>query len=147
MERDLTRAIELIKQFEGCELSAYKCPAGVWTIGYGSTTFKGRKVYQGQVITLDEAEEQLQLDLKPFAQQIEKAIVVDVSDNQFCALLSFVYNLGIGNFRSSTLLKKLNTGDYRGASLEFPKWNRAGGKVLKGLTRRRLAEQALFNEA
>ena len=96
---------------------------------------------------MDEAEEQLQRDLKPFAQQIEKAIVVDVNDNQFCALLSFVYNLGIGNFRSSTLLKKLNTGDYRGASLEFPKWNRAGGKVLKGLTRRRLAEQALFNEA
>jgi lysozyme len=131
---------EIIKQFEGLRLEAYKCPADVWTIGYGHTN----KVKQGDVITEGEADILLALDVQEAERAVSSYVDVDINQNQFDALVSFVYNLGAGNFKSSTLLKKLNQGDYLGAANEFHRWNKAGGKVLRGLVRRREAEANLF---
>lgn len=133
--------IDLIKSFEGLELKAYQDVVGVWTIGYGST---GPHVKPGMVITPKEAEDLLRKDVSRFEACVDKQVTVPLSQNQFDALVSFAFNLGCGNLASSTLLRKLNVKDYKGASLEFVKWNRAGGKVLAGLTRRREAEKALF---
>lgn len=132
--------INLIKQFEGCKLTAYKCPAGVWTIGYGHT--KGVK--KGQKITKEQAVNFLQDDLKTFENGVKKAVKIDLNQNQFDSLVSFTYNVGLGAFRTSTLLKKLNNKDYTGAAAEFQRWNKANGKVLNGLIRRRTAEAKLF---
>jgi lysozyme len=131
---------EIIKQFEGLRLEAYKCPADVWTIGYGHTN----KVKQGDVITEGEADILLALDVQEAERAVSSYVDVDINQNQFDALVSFVYNLGAGNFKSSTLLKKLNQGDYLGAANEFHRWNKAGGKVLRGLVLRREAEANLF---
>lgn len=131
---------EIIKEFEGLELKAYKCPAGVWTIGYGHT----KKVSAGDVITEGEADILLALDVQDAESAVNAYVDVDINQNQFDALVSFVYNLGAGNFKSSTLLRKLNQGDYLGAANEFQRWNKAGGKVLRGLVRRRKAEANLF---
>jgi lysozyme len=134
--------LELIKSFEGLELKAYKDIVGVWTIGYGHT---GSDVHEGLIITKEQAEELLKSDLSRFEKGVETACSgLVLTDNQFAALVSFSYNLGLGNFNSSTLLKKLKSKDMIGASNEFQKWNKAGGKVVAGLTRRRLAEQDLF---
>lgn len=143
--RDLSKAIDLIKQFEGCKLIAYKCPAGVWTVGYGSTTFEGTKVTEGLTITQQQAEDQLQRDLEVPRKVIDQLVTVPLNDNQYCALVDFIYNIGAGNFQSSTLLKKLNKGQYNDASFEFLRWNRSKGRIVNGLQRRREAEQALFN--
>lgn len=138
-------SIDLIKSFEGLGLKAYKDAVGVWTIGYGHTNSAGLpKVIPGQMITEVEAEEILTNDLKKYEASVQKLVKVKLTDNQYGALVSFVYNLGEGNFEKSTLLKKINSGDLIGASNEFGKWNKAGGKVLKGLTRRREAERKLF---
>ena len=131
---------EIIKEFEGLRLEAYKCPADVWTIGYGHTN----KVKQGDAITTGEAEVLLALDVQEAERAVNAYVDVDINQNQFDALVSFVYNLGAGNFKSSTLLRKLNQGDYLGAANEFERWNKAGGKVLNGLVRRRKAESNLF---
>jgi lysozyme len=131
---------EIIKQFEGLRLEAYKCPADVWTIGYGHTN----KVKPGDAITEGEADILLALDVQEAERAVSSYVDVDINQNQFDALVSFVYNLGAGNFKSSTLLKKLNQGDYLGAANEFQRWNKAGGKVLRGLVRRREAEANLF---
>lgn len=136
------KGIDLIKNFEGLQLKSYKCPAGVWTIGYGTT----RGVKQGQSITQKEAEELLKRDLRYFELRVDKLVTVPLTQGQYDALVSFTYNLGEGNLKSSTLLKKLNSKDYEGAALEFPKWNRAAGKVLNGLIKRRAAEQKMFME-
>lgn len=132
--------IDLIKRYEGCYLKAYKCPGGVWTIGYGCT----KNVKQGMTITKKQAIDYLMRDLV----QIEKGIVhlvkVSINQNQFDALVSFVFNCGLGNFKRSTLLKKINNNDFIAASEEFIRWNKSNGKVLKGLTRRRLEERDLF---
>ena len=136
------RGIEIIKHFEGCELEAYKCPAGVWTIGYGH--IKG--VSQGMSITQEQAEQMLLDELKEYENYINELVVVDLSQNQFDALVSWVYNLGPANLKSSTLLKVLNSGDYAGVPEQIERWNKAGGKVLEGLIRRRLAESSLFCE-
>ncbi|MCK2054768.1 lysozyme [Methylobacterium sp. 37f] len=133
--------LSLIKSFEGCELTAYKCPAGALTIGYGHT---GSDVKPGQVITPHRAEELLQGDLAKFEQAVSKALKVAVSPNQFGALVSLAYNIGGTALARSTLIKRLNAGDTQGAADQFLAWNKAGGKVLKGLTRRREAERALF---
>jgi lysozyme len=133
--------LSLIKSFEGCELAAYKCPAGVLTIGYGHT---GADVKPGQVITAHRAEELLQGDLARFEQAVSKAIKVAVTPNQFGAMVSLCYNIGAGAFAKSTLVKRVNAGDTQGAADQFLAWNKAGGKVLKGLARRREAERALF---
>ncbi|WP_043611600.1 lysozyme [Chromobacterium violaceum] len=133
--------ISLIKQFEGVRLAAYQDMVGVWTIGYGHT---GPDVKAGMTITQQQADQLLAADLEKFETGIRKAVIVPLNANQFSALVSFSYNLGLGNLRSSTLLRLLNKGDYNGAAAQFPRWNRAGGQAVPGLTRRRKAEQALF---
>lgn len=133
---------KLIREFEGLELKAYKCPAGVLTIGYGHT----KAVTAGMVITESKAEELLREDLKWVEETINSKVVVGLTQNQYDALASFIYNVGSGAFAKSTLLRKLNAEDFVGASAEFKRWNKAGGKVLKGLVRRRKAEQELFDE-
>ncbi|EKV01846.1 phage-related lysozyme (muraminidase) [Leptolyngbya sp. PCC 7375] len=132
--------VGLIKSFEGLRLKAYQDAVGVWTIGYGTT----RGVKPGQEITDAQAEALLKTDLDRFEKAVNQAVRVSINDNQFAAIVSFTYNVGSGALRSSTLLKKLNRRDIYGAANEFPRWNRAGGRVLAGLTRRRNAERALF---
>lgn len=132
--------IQLIKKFEGCSLKAYKCPAGIWTIGYGHTS----GVKEGQTITKKEAEAYLKQDLTTFETLVSNLVTVAINQNQFDALVSFCYNLGPGNLRSSTLLKRINAGDFNGAAEEFDRWIYAGGKKLSGLVKRRAAEKALF---
>lgn len=134
------RALDLIKQFEGLKLSAYICPAGVPTIGYGTT--KG--VQMGDTITAAEAERLLAEDVAVFAKGVREAVKVPLEQHEFDALVSFAYNVGLGAFRASTLLRLLNAGDKAGAARQFDRWNKAGGKPLAGLTRRRAAERKLF---
>lgn len=134
------RGIDLIKRFEGLRLSAYKCPAGVWTIGYGTTA----GVKEGQVITKERADELLRDDVKRFEDQVLRLVKVPLTQGQLDALVSFTYNLGAANLGNSTLLRLLNAGDYKGAAAQFDRWNKAGGKVLKGLVTRRAAERAMF---
>lgn len=135
-----TKGINLIKKFEGCVLKAYKCPADVLTIGYGHTS----GVMEGQKITKTQATEYLKSDLEKFEYYVDKYVTVPINQNQFDALVSFTYNLGWGSLKNSTLLRLLNKKDYTGASKEFEKWNKAGGTVLNGLTKRRKAEKKLF---
>ena len=123
------KGIELIKHFEGCELEAYKCPAGVWTIGYGH--IKG--VHEGMTITEHQAEEMLKSELHEYEGYINDYVTVPLNQNQFDAMVSWVYNLGGGNLRASTLLKVLNAGEYDGVPAQMLRWNKAGGKVLEGL--------------
>lgn len=134
------KGLDLIKSFEGLRLSAYKCPADVWTIGYGTTV----GVKPGQTITKERAEELLREDVKRFEQQVLRLVKVPLTQGQFDALTSFVYNLGAGNLSNSTLLRLLNAGDYKGAAAQFDRWTKAGGKELPGLVKRRAAERALF---
>ena len=133
--------INLIKQFEGCRLEAYKCPAGVWTISYGHT---GSDVVSGRKITQEQAENLLKQDLIVHCNNVEKLVKVKLNQNQFDALVSFEYNVGYGNFSSSTLLKLLNKGDYTGAAGQFERWVYAGGKVLARLQKRRKAAMSCF---
>ena len=132
--------IDLIKHFEGCETEAYLCPAGVPTIGYGH--IKG--VQMGDVITETQAHEMLVEELDEYESYINDLVTVGLNQNQFDAMVSWVYNLGGGNLRASTLLKVLNSGNYAGVPEQIMRWNKAGGKVLEGLTRRRQAEADLF---
>ena len=136
-----TKGIELIKHFEGCELEAYKCAAGVWTIGYGH--IKG--VTPESVITQEQAEQMLVEELNEYEGYINNMVTVPLSQNQFDALVSWVYNLGGGNLKASTLLKVVNSGEFNGVPEQIMRWNKAGGKVLEGLTRRRQAEADLFS--
>lgn len=135
------KGLTLVKNFEGLELKAYKDSVGILTIGYGST---GPHVTQGMEITTEQAESLLKSDVGRFEKGVQELVKVPLNQNQFDALVSFSFNLGLGNLKSSTLLRKLNSLDYAGAANEFTRWNRAGGVVLKGLTRRREAEKALF---
>ena len=132
--------IDLIKHFEGCETEAYKCPAGVWTIGYGH--IKG--VQEGDVITEAQAHEMLVEELNEYENYIHDYVECPLNQDQFDAMVSWVYNLGSSNLQASTLLKVLNAGDYEGVPAQIMRWNKAGGKVLEGLTRRRQAEADLF---
>lgn len=132
--------VALIKEFEGCKLTAYKCPAGVWTIGIGTT--KG--VRPGQVITESQAIDLLETDLAKFEKTVASLVKVPVTQPMFDALVSFAYNVGEGALGKSTLLKKLNARDFAGAADQFLVWNKAGGRALAGLTRRRQAERKLF---
>lgn len=135
------KGLNLIKSFEGLELKAYKDAVGILTVGYGST---GPHVTAGMTITESQAETLLKSDVGRFEKGVEELVTVPLNQNQFDALVSFSFNLGLGNLKSSTLLRKLNSLDYIGAANEIPRWDKAGGKVLKGLTRRRLAEKELF---
>ena len=139
------RGVALIKAHEGLRLQAYQDPVGVWTIGYGHTTAAGPpKVERGMKITDAGADAILRQDLAKFEGYVSSAVKVPLNQNEFDALVSFTFNLGPGNLRSSTLLKKLNAGDRAGAADEFLKWTKAGGKTLPGLVKRREAERALF---
>ena len=134
------KGLELIKHFEGCELTAYKCPAGVWTIGYGHT----KDVVEGMTISKEEAEQMLVDELHEYENYINEYVNVALSQNQFDALVSWVYNLGPANLKASTMLKVLNSGKYEDVPAQIKRWNKAGGKVLEGLIRRREAEACLF---
>ncbi len=135
----------LIREFEGFMASAYLCPAKVWTIGIGTTVYpNGAKVKKGDKCTEEQALEYLRHDLKSFEKTVNDSVKVPLSQNQFDALVSLTYNIGSTAFKNSTLLKKLNAKDFTGAADQFLVWNKGGGKVLKGLVRRREAERALF---
>lgn len=139
------RGIDLIKKWEGFRSKAYLCPAKVPTIGYGNTFYPdGRKVKLGEVISQNEAERLLKITVNNFAKEVDKLVKVRVTDNQFSALVSLAYNIGIGAFSGSTLLRLLNQGNYDGASAQFDRWNRAGGVVSQGLINRRNEERKLF---
>ncbi len=135
-----TVGLNLIKDFEGLRLNSYRDAVGVWTIGYGHTGTAG----PGQQITNAQATALLREDVATFENAVTRAVRVPITENQFAALVSFTYNVGSGALNSSTLLRRLNAGDTLGAADEFLRWNRAGGQVLAGLTRRRVAERNLF---
>ena len=136
------KGLALIKKFEGFRDKAYQDIVGIWTIGYGSIKIKGRKVLPTDTVTEHEAEQLIEQEL---AQDVYPYLYgLGLNQNQFDALCSFIYNLGATNFNKSTLKKKLLAEDYVGASFEFIKWNKAGGNVVEGLTKRRLAESKLF---
>ena len=158
--------LEIIKKWEGLEdgdpstsnLDPYVCPANVWTIGWGhAIVYNGRhlttsndpvgdlarSLYPGG-LNIEQAEQLLRADTSRFAIQVDNLVTVELKDNMFDALVSFSFNVGIGNFQRSTLLRKLNKGDYLGASQEFPKWRRANGVILQGLVHRRADEKTLF---
>jgi len=136
----------LIKKFEGCPTDdkgnaiAYQDAVGVWTIGYGHT----KNVQEGQKISEEEAESMLLHELMEYCKYVEDAVEVPLHQNQFDALVSWAYNLGPSNLNKSTMLKVLNRGHYEEVPAQICRWNKAGGKVLEGLTRRRNAESLLF---
>lgn len=137
--------VSAIKEHEGLRLVAYLDSVGVWTIGYGDT---GSDVVKGLVITKEQAEERLRKRLVEFEGYVNRLVEVKLTQNQFDALVSLVYNIGSTNFNSSTLLRKLNAGDYAGAADQFLVWNKGRVKgvlqVIDGLTNRRQAERKLF---
>lgn len=139
-------AIDLIKEFEGLRLLAYQDSVGVWTIGYGTTAAAGVGITpkMGMRITQAQAEEYLRLAVEKFADKIRPAVTMPVTENEFGAMVSLAYNIGPGAFTGSTLLRRFNSGDTKAAADQFLVWNKAGGKVLAGLTRRRQAERTLF---
>lgn len=143
---------KLIKEFESCRLKAYLDGGGVWTIGWGHT---GREVVDGLVWTQDQADATFWSDVVEFEEGVKRLVTATINQNQFDALVSFAYNVGLDEdadtkaegLGDSTLLKKLNAGDYAGAAAEFLKWNKDNGQVVAGLTRRRTAEKKLFETA
>ena len=134
--------ISLIKKFEGCELEAYQCAAGVWTLGYGST----KDVKEGDTLTQKEADNLLLHEMQEYEGYIKELIKVPLKQNQFDALVSWVFNLGPANLKASTMLKFLNAGDYHLIPSQIKRWNKANGKVLEGLIRRREAEALMFED-
>lgn len=135
------KGLDLTERSEGLRLQAYQDSVGVWTIGYGHT--KG--VRKGDVITREAAEAFLIADIQDAVHDVGRLVKCPITQGQFDALVDFDFNLGGANLAKSTLLKLLNSGDYEGAGKEFQKWNRAGGKVLAGLTARRLEEAKMFH--
>ena len=133
--------LDLIKHFESLQLKAYKCSANVWTIGYGHT----KNVKEGDRISQDQANCFLMQDLYSVERAIIRLVKVKLNQNQFDALCSLIFNIGISAFNKSTLLAKLNTGDYVGAAEQFRRWNKVNNVVMAGLVRRRQAEEDLFN--
>lgn len=133
--------VDLIKKFEDCSLDAYLDMVGVVTIGWGTT---GPDIHMGLSWTQEDCDKVLLADLDHFASQISKLITAQVNQNQFDACCSFTYNLGVGAFRSSTLLKLINQNAFLEAASEFHKWDHAGGREVPGLLKRRLAEKTLF---
>jgi lysozyme len=165
MLREINQAgIDLIKSFEGLldgdpstvNLDPYLDPIGIWTIGWGHAISVGGEFLRGKEnkarafalypggLTRLQAEALLRADLMDTCRDVQSVVTAGINDNQFAALVSFAFNLGIGNLKKSTLLRLVNAGDFPTASNEFGKWNKAGGKELAGLTRRRAAEAELF---
>ncbi len=141
MKTWLDLAIPLIQRWEGCRLAAYQCPAGVWTVGWGQT---GPNIKRGTRWTQEQADAALASALQAFSSQVNAAIKVPLSSGEKAAVVSLAYNIGIGSFKKSTLLRLLNEGQFAAAAKQFARWNRAGGEVLRGLSNRRAAERALF---
>jgi lysozyme len=140
-----TEGLSLIKQFEGFRSIAYRDAVGVWTIGYGHTAMAGAPdVKPGMTITQVEGEQILARDVELFARGVRQVLTVTLSDQQFSALISFAYNIGLGNFRKSSVFSAVNRKDFAAVARRLQLWNRAGGRVLPGLVRRRAAEAALF---
>jgi lysozyme len=139
-KRVSTAGLEIIKFYEALRLKAYRCPAGIPTIGWGHT----RGVKMGDTCTLIQAEDWLREDCAEAENAVNSLVKVPLTHNQFDALVSFVFNIGAGAFSRSTLLRLLNSGDYSGASKQFERWNKSGGVVLNGLTARRKREKTLF---
>lgn len=140
--------LNLIKEFEGLRLTAYRDSVGVWTIGYGTTAAAdvGITPHAGQTITEPQAEAFLRAGVDKFAAQIIRLMKRQPTPNQLGAMVSLAYNIGPGSFAKSSVLRHFNTGDMPRAAASFALWNKAGGRVLAGLTRRRAAEAALFKE-
>lgn len=137
--------VDLITSFEDTRTKAYDDGVGIWTIGIGTTVYpNGAKVKQGDTCTLEQAKAYFKHDLAKFEKTVNESVAVPINQNQFDALVSLTYNIGAGAFKNSNLLKKLNKGEYQGAADQFLVWNKADGKVMKGLVRRREAERALF---
>jgi lysozyme len=140
---------KLIQHFEGClqphegKYKAYKCPANVLTIGWGHTNHHGRKFDATTKWSGEECHQVFLEDMEGFERAVRKLVKVPLTHCQFDALVSFTYNCGEGNLSKSTLLKKVNANDHTGAAKEFHKWNKANGKVLSGLTRRRASESLM----
>ena len=132
--------ISLIKSFEGCELTAYRCSANVPTIGFGHTA----GVSDGDTCTQEEEETMLAEDLEEFEDYVKNYVESELQQNEFDALVAWTYNLGPANLKESTMLKELNSGNFEEVPRQMKRWNRAGGEVLDGLIRRREAESRLF---
>jgi len=135
------QGLSLTKQFEGLRLTAYQDVAGIWTIGYGHVG----NVHPGQTITDEQADSLLLADMADAISAVNRLVKVSLTQGQFDALCDFTFNVGIGNFTNSTLLRLLNAGDNAGASQQFGQWVYAGGQKVEGLMRRRAVEQAMFN--
>ncbi|GAA5108531.1 lysozyme [Bartonella jaculi] len=145
MRKISKEGLELIKQWEGLRLQAYQDVIAGWTIGYGHTAKAGEPIVkEGMQITAAQAEDLLQKDLAQFEQTVEQRVERSLTDEQFAALVSFCYNVGAEAFGNSTLLKKLNKGDYKAVPAELQKWTKMGGKRLHGLVHRRAAEAGLW---
>ena len=137
--------MKLLEQFEGLRLEAYLDSANIYTIGYGTIKYPdGSKVKKEDKITKSQAKVYKLHDLKEFENTVNTSVKVPLTQNQYDALVSLSYNIGSGAFKNSTLLKKLNDSDYKGAAEQFLDWNKAGGKKVKGLVNRREAERNLF---
>lgn len=137
------KGLALTQQFEGCKLAAYQDCAGIWTIGYGHT---GADVHPKLTITEEEASALLLKDVASAVAAVNHLVIVTLTQNQFDALVDFVYNAGEAHFANSTLLREVNRGNHAGAAAQFLLWDHAGGCVVPGLLKRRQAEQALFLE-
>ena len=139
------KGVDLICEFEGKRLVAYDDGVGVWTIGFGTIKYpSGNRVKKGDTCTLEQAKEYMRHDLIEFEHTVNSSVKVPLNQNQFDALVSLAYNIGSSAFKSSTLVKKLNTGDYQGAADQFNVWVNAGGKRMQGLVNRRNKEKLLF---
>ena len=139
------KGIDLICSFEGLRLTAYDDGVGVWTIGFGTIKYpNGVRVKRGDTCTLEQAKSYMKYDLIEFEHTVNSLVKVPLNQNQFDALVSLTYNIGSGAFKSSTLLKKLNLSDYKGAADQFDVWVNAGGKRMQGLANRRAKEKSLF---
>ena len=132
----------LTERFEGCALMPYQDPVGVWTDGYGNT----HNVTPGVPVTQAQAQADLERNIQSAVNVVNANVTVPLTQGEFDALVDFVFNLGAGNFESSTLLRFLNTGDYADAAAQFPRWDLAGGQVVSGLLNRRIAEENEFND-
>ena len=139
------KGVDLICEFEGKRLAAYDDGVGVWTIGFGTIKYpNGVRVKKGDTCTLEQAKDYMRHDLIEFEHTVNSSVKVPLNQNQFDALVSLAYNIGSNAFKSSTLVKKLNTGDYQGAADQFNVWINAGGKRMQGLVNRRDREKLLF---
>ena len=138
--------IDLIRRFEGCSLTPYLCPAGYWTVGYGHVIGIGKTKPEKQLYTQEEVDELLRTDLARFEQGVLRYCPVNLTQFEFDSLVSFSFNLGLGVLQRSTLRRKILRQDRQAAAKEILKYNKAGGQVLKGLTRRREAEYRMFTK-